>query len=131
MILKGKLFENYDQKEARLKQWHCKFLWWPTDVNGECLWLENVYRRAIHVSWSPVGGVLYVWEYAKTTPRSTAEPKKTKTRKFSFDDNSIGHTIDNHKLINRIIDRPTGFPRGEWYKFAGQVCKLLNRETNK
>lgn len=46
---------------------------------------------------------------------------------YSFDDFHIG-TIKpgGSSLFLRVIERPRGLLKDEWYKFAARVCEILN-----
>lgn len=47
---------------------------------------------------------------------------------YCFDDLHIGTTEAGKRgLVNRLISRPAGLTNGAWYKFAAEVCELLDR----
>lgn len=35
------------ERVEKLKEWRPHFLWWPTRIKKEVVWLEKVYRRGI------------------------------------------------------------------------------------
>ena len=48
--------------------------------------------------------------------------------KYSFDDYAIGLLKkDGRSLASKEIRRLCGVTRQEWYRHAGEVCRLLNK----
>lgn len=50
-----------------ITKWQLWFAWYPVYINGECIWLDCVYRRKRIIiqerKYSPVYKVKIVWEY--------------------------------------------------------------------
>lgn len=55
----------------------------------------------------------------RRTQRTTCKSK------WSFDDSHIGKTYTGNVINEKIIKRPPGLKRDDWYKFAGQIIKFL------
>ena len=49
---------------------------------------------------------------------------------WSFDDRGIGKKRSNGSVLcSRIIPRPKGLTRDDWYRHASMVARLLNNVT--
>lgn len=60
--MKISLGETFEEKQARLSEWHRWFAWHPVHLTGrDWRWLEYVMRRGDLVAhWADVG---WEWEY--------------------------------------------------------------------
>ncbi len=62
--------ETWDEKVARLEQWHPWFAWRPVRLGShDCRWLEWLVRKGKYtVDW---GGSQWNWRYMEKLPPST------------------------------------------------------------
>ena len=54
----------------------------------------------------------------------------SKDMRYSFDDIHIGRMRKGARCLEvNDVKRPEGISRNDWYKFAGEICVLLNEEA--
>ena len=49
--------------------------------------------------------------------------------KYSFDDEWFGMTKDYSKLDEQLVKRPPTLTRHDWYAFASELSKVLNKKA--
>lgn len=70
--------ETYEQRKARLREWHSPFAWVPVQMDdGRWVWFERYRRRLIEEKLATLT-VTREWERLCAGP--SAEPKQTKSK---------------------------------------------------